>query len=60
MTSLHMTTCPRSHGLRWRSMLTADRSECFLLRQANTPAFDFAAADVLLSWPTNGAFFFPS
>lgn len=38
----------------------SDGSECFLLRQANTPAFDFAAEGVLLSWPTNGAFAFPS
>jgi spermidine/putrescine ABC transporter ATP-binding subunit len=36
----------------------SDGSECFLLRQANTPASDSATEDVVLSWPTSGAFAF--
>jgi putative spermidine/putrescine transport system ATP-binding protein len=36
-----------------------DGSECFILRQANTPGFDVAAQDVALTWPTGGCFAFP-
>ena len=38
----------------------SDGIECFVLRQAGAPAFDFATQDVALSWATNGAFAFPN